>query len=122
MRADLHIHTVYSDGAYTPAEIAARVKAAGVELCSMTDHDSLEGLGEKRADSTKTYYADVCTVPASIAGLPAISVPCALDRGGLPIGLQIIADRGCDGLVLSCADFIERQTSVRAQVCREASL
>ena len=49
MRADLHIHTVYSDGAYTPAEIAARVKAAGVELCSMTDHDSLEGLGEKRA-------------------------------------------------------------------------
>lgn len=79
-------------------------------------------LGEKRADSTKTYYADVCTVPASIAGLPAISVPCALDRGGLPIGLQIIADRGCDGLALSCADFIERQISVQVKVCREASL
>lgn len=79
-------------------------------------------LGEKRADSTKTYYADVCTVPASIAGLPAISVPCALGRGGLPIGLQIIADRGCDGLALSCADFIERQISVQVKVCREASL
>lgn len=79
-------------------------------------------LGEKRADSTKTYYADVCTVPASIAGLPAISVPCALGKGGLPIGLQIIADRGCDGLALSCADFIERQISVQVKVCREASL
>ena len=79
-------------------------------------------LGEKRADSTKTYYADVCTVPASIAGLPAISVPCALGKGGLPIGLQIIADRGRDGLALSCADFIERQTNVQVKVCREASL
>ena len=49
MRADLHLHTFYSDGAYTPAQICARAAAAGVELLSMTDHDSLEGLAEKRA-------------------------------------------------------------------------
>ena len=49
MRADLHLHTVYSDGAYTTEELAFRAKAAGVELISMTDHDSLEGLEEKRA-------------------------------------------------------------------------
>lgn len=49
MRADLHIHTYYSDGKYSPREIAARAAQAGVELISMTDHDSLEGLEEKRA-------------------------------------------------------------------------
>lgn len=49
MRADLHMHTVYSDGAYTPKELALRAKAAGLSLLSMTDHDSLEGLEEKRA-------------------------------------------------------------------------
>ncbi len=49
MRADLHLHTCYSDGKDTPAGIAARAKEAGVALVSMTDHDSLEGLEEKRA-------------------------------------------------------------------------
>ena len=49
MRADLHIHTYYSDGKYTPQEIARRAAQAGMELISMTDHDSLEGLEEKRA-------------------------------------------------------------------------
>lgn len=49
VRADLHIHTIYSDGAYTPAEIVARAAAAGVEFLSMTDHDSMEGMDEKRA-------------------------------------------------------------------------
>ena len=49
MRADLHIHTYYSDGKYSPREVASRAAAAGVELVSMTDHDSLEGLIEKRA-------------------------------------------------------------------------
>ena len=53
MRADLHIHTIYSDGAYTPEEIARRAQAAGAELISMTDHDSLGGLEEKRAQAEK---------------------------------------------------------------------
>lgn len=49
MRADLHIHTYYSDGKYSPHEIARRAAEAGLDLISMTDHDSLEGLPEKRA-------------------------------------------------------------------------
>lgn len=49
MKADLHLHTYYSDGKYSPEEVAERAAAAGVELLSMTDHDSLEGLDEKRA-------------------------------------------------------------------------
>jgi aspartyl-tRNA(Asn)/glutamyl-tRNA(Gln) amidotransferase subunit A len=48
-------------------------------------------LGEKTADPLSMYLSDVYTLPASLAGLPAISVPCAPTRAGLPVGLQIIA-------------------------------
>ena len=47
MRADLHIHTYYSDGVFSPAQIAAMAREAGLSLISMTDHDSLAGLEEK---------------------------------------------------------------------------
>ncbi len=46
MRADLHLHTLCSDGAFSPAEIARRCKSAGVELFSITDHDNMSGLAE----------------------------------------------------------------------------
>ncbi len=48
-------------------------------------------LGEKSEDPLAMYLADVYTLPASLAGLPAMSVPCGMSAGGLPIGLQIIA-------------------------------
>ncbi len=49
MRADLHVHTVYSDGVFRPAELALRAKEAGLELISFTDHDTMAGGEEKRA-------------------------------------------------------------------------
>jgi aspartyl-tRNA(Asn)/glutamyl-tRNA(Gln) amidotransferase subunit A len=48
-------------------------------------------LGEKTSDPLSMYLADVYTLPASLAGLPALSVPCAPTSAGLPVGLQIIA-------------------------------
>jgi aspartyl-tRNA(Asn)/glutamyl-tRNA(Gln) amidotransferase subunit A len=48
-------------------------------------------LGEKTSDPLSMYLSDVYTLPASLAGLPAISVPCTPTREGLPVGLQIIA-------------------------------
>ncbi|MDB4942804.1 MAG: Aspartyl-tRNA(Asn) amidotransferase subunit [Labilithrix sp.] len=48
-------------------------------------------LGEKIADPLSMYLSDVYTLPASLAGLPAMSVPCAPTKAGLPVGLQIIA-------------------------------
>jgi aspartyl-tRNA(Asn)/glutamyl-tRNA(Gln) amidotransferase subunit A len=48
-------------------------------------------LGAKTADPLSMYLSDVYTLPASLAGLPAISVPCAPTKAGLPVGLQIIA-------------------------------
>ncbi|MCR5601682.1 MAG: Asp-tRNA(Asn)/Glu-tRNA(Gln) amidotransferase subunit GatA [Ruminococcus sp.] len=49
------------------------------------------------------YSADICTVPASLAGLPAISVPCGRNADGLPIGLQLIGKRFGDAEVLDAA-------------------
>jgi aspartyl-tRNA(Asn)/glutamyl-tRNA(Gln) amidotransferase subunit A len=48
-------------------------------------------LGEKTNDPLSMYLGDVYTLPASLAGLPAISIPCTPTKAGLPIGLQIIA-------------------------------
>ncbi len=48
-------------------------------------------LGEKAADPLQMYLADICTLAVNLAGLPAISIPCGFDSGGLPIGLQLIA-------------------------------
>lgn len=39
------------------------------------------------------YLADICTVPVNIAGLPAISIPIAVDSNGMPIGMQLIGNR-----------------------------
>lgn len=45
-RADLHTHSTASDGQYTPADLARRAWARGIEVWALTDHDSLDGLDE----------------------------------------------------------------------------
>ena len=49
-------------------------------------------LGSSLADPIKMYLGDIYTISVNLAGLPGISLPCAEDRNGLPIGLQLIAD------------------------------
>jgi aspartyl-tRNA(Asn)/glutamyl-tRNA(Gln) amidotransferase subunit A len=60
-------------------------------------------LGEKASDPLAMYLSDVYTLPASLAGLPAISVPCAPTRAGLPVGVQIIGRPLEETTVLSLA-------------------
>jgi aspartyl-tRNA(Asn)/glutamyl-tRNA(Gln) amidotransferase subunit A len=56
------------------------------------------------------YLADVFTIPVSLAGLPAISVPCGFTAQGLPIGLQIIAQPFCEATMLQVAAAYEAAT------------
>jgi aspartyl-tRNA(Asn)/glutamyl-tRNA(Gln) amidotransferase subunit A len=48
-------------------------------------------LGERSEDPLSMYLSDVFTIPANMAGIPGISIPCGFDDGGLPVGLQIMA-------------------------------
>lgn len=63
-------------------------------------------LGEK-SDHLSMYLADIFTVPANIAGLPSISIPCG-EVDGLPVGLQITGQRWADKKVLAVAKEIEK--------------
>ena len=64
-------------------------------------------LGENTSDPLKMYLADAMTVPASLAGLPAISVPNGSNNEGLPIGIQLIAPQKHDAKLLAFAKEVE---------------
>lgn len=64
-------------------------------------------LGENIGDPLKMYAADVCTVTVNIASLPAISVPCGFDGGGLPVGLQLIGPRFSEPVLFNAAGHFE---------------
>jgi aspartyl-tRNA(Asn)/glutamyl-tRNA(Gln) amidotransferase subunit A len=66
-------------------------------------------LGEKVDDPLQMYLSDIFTVPASLAGLPAISVPSGLSPEGLPLGLQIMAPRLCEERLFAGARAFERE-------------
>lgn len=61
------------------------------------------GLGENSDDPLKMYLADIMTVPASLAGLPALSVPAGVSQAGLPIGAQLIGPIQSDATLLAVA-------------------
>jgi aspartyl-tRNA(Asn)/glutamyl-tRNA(Gln) amidotransferase subunit A len=67
-------------------------------------------LGENTADPVKMYLADVMTVPASLAGLPAISVPAGNTTEGLPVGVQLIGQRRSDAQLLALARSLEGES------------
>ncbi|MFN7029724.1 MAG: Asp-tRNA(Asn)/Glu-tRNA(Gln) amidotransferase subunit GatA [Sphingopyxis sp.] len=73
------------------------------------------GLGEKMADPLAMYLNDVFAVPASLAGLPAMSVPAALNREGLPLGLQIIGKAFDEQGVLNAGLAIEERAGFTAR-------
>jgi aspartyl-tRNA(Asn)/glutamyl-tRNA(Gln) amidotransferase subunit A len=70
-------------------------------------------LGERTSDPLQMYLADIFTVSANLAGLPAVSIPCGFTSpawGTLPIGLQLTGRRFDEATLLRIADAYERDT------------
>lgn len=66
-------------------------------------------LGENTADPVQMYLADIMTVPPSLAGLPAISVPAGTTSAGLPVGVQLMGWRRNDAALLALARSVEKE-------------
>ena len=65
-------------------------------------------IGERMDDPLKMYLSDIFTIPANLAGLPAMSVPCGEDKDGLPVGLQLMAGPLKEETLIRVAHAYER--------------
>ena len=66
-------------------------------------------IGEKTEDPLQMYLNDICTIPANIAGIPAISIPAGFSNG-LPIGMQIMGNYFSENTILNAAYAFEQAT------------
>jgi len=113
----------YYDAYYTQAQkvraLISRDFAQAFEQCDVilapTAPSAAFGLGENLADPLSMYLNDVFAVPASLAGLPAMSVPAGLNREGLPLGLQIIGRAFDEQGVLNAGLAIEQRAGFTAK-------
>jgi len=69
-------------------------------------------LGEMTDDPLKMYLGDAFTIPANLAGIPAISVPGGFTRQGLPVGFQLLANHLQEGTLLRIAHRFEREVQL----------
>jgi aspartyl-tRNA(Asn)/glutamyl-tRNA(Gln) amidotransferase subunit A len=77
-------------------------------ICAPTAPTPAFRIGEKTADPLAMYLSDIYTVTSSLAGLPALSVPCGFSRAGLPIGLQIIGNYFDEPRILQLASHYQQ--------------
>ncbi|MBM5797812.1 MAG: Asp-tRNA(Asn)/Glu-tRNA(Gln) amidotransferase subunit GatA [Cyanobacteria bacterium K_Offshore_0m_m2_072] len=89
---------------------------SGVDvLLTPTTPTTAFAFGAHAEDPLAMYLADLLTIPANLAGLPAISVPCGFDPQGLPIGLQLIGNVLAEERVLQVAHQYEQAAQVLKQ-------
>ncbi len=75
--------------------------------------DTAFKIGEKVDDPMSMYLADICTVSINIASIPGMSLPCGVDSKGMPIGMQILADRFNEEKIYNAAYAYEQKTKFR---------
>jgi aspartyl-tRNA(Asn)/glutamyl-tRNA(Gln) amidotransferase subunit A len=116
----------FYDAYYTKAQKVRALIARDFEqawgacdlLLTPTAPSAAFALGEKSDDPLAMYLNDVFTVPSSLAGLPAMSVPGGVDAGGLPLGLQIIGKPLDEQGVLNAGLAIEERAGFTARAER----
>ncbi|MFO7767454.1 MAG: Asp-tRNA(Asn)/Glu-tRNA(Gln) amidotransferase subunit GatA [bacterium] len=109
----------YADAHYQRARrVQAGVREAFARLFQEVDvligPTSPQGawpLGAKEGDPLAMYRSDSFTVPASLGGIPALSLPCGCDDEGLPMGAQVMADRFREDLLFRAAGALEEGPS-----------
>lgn len=69
-------------------------------------------IGEKTKDPLKMYLSDMFTIAASLAGIPAVCVPCGFTHAGLPVGVQFMAGRFEEGRLLQFASAFEKNAAI----------
>jgi aspartyl-tRNA(Asn)/glutamyl-tRNA(Gln) amidotransferase subunit A len=95
------VRTLVADGfAYAYSRFDALVGA--------TTPTTAFGIGERTDDPLAMYLSDTCTVPANLAGHPAISVPFGTGDGGLPVGVQALAPALGEPMLFALAGALER--------------
>ena len=85
-----------------------RAFAAYDVLLGPTAPTTAPKFGEFSSDPIRMYLGDIYTVAVNLAGLPSISLPCGIDRGGLPIGFQLIGDCFKEADIIRAAYAFER--------------
>ena len=84
-------------------------------LLTPTAPSAAFAIGEKMDDPIAMYLNDVFTVPASLAGMPGVSVPTGLNADGLPLGLQLIGKPFDEATVLRAAGVLEKSAAFDAR-------
>ena len=108
----------YYDAYYLKAAKVRRLVAEGFRkafeevdaVLSPTSPTTAFKLGERSTDPLEMYLADIFTIPANMAGIPGISIPCGFDSGGLPVGLQIMAPALEESRLLGLAHAFQSAT------------
>ncbi len=80
-------------------------------LLSPTTSTTAFKLGEKSNDPVAMYLSDIFTVPINIAGVPSLSIPCGVDKGGLPVGMQIIGAHFEEAKIYQVAAAFEKRNT-----------
>jgi len=79
-------------------------------------------LGAKTDDPVQMYLNDIFTIPAPLAGLPGLSIPCGFDARGLPVGLQIMGNYFAEAKMLGAAHRYQQATDWHLRAPKEAPL
>ncbi len=73
-------------------------------------------IGALSSDPVQMYLNDIFTIPASLAGLPGMSIPCGFDGRGLPVGLQVIGNYFSEARMLNAAHQYQKATDWHLRV------
>jgi aspartyl-tRNA(Asn)/glutamyl-tRNA(Gln) amidotransferase subunit A len=120
----------YYDAYYLQAQkvrrLIARDFAVAFERCDVilgpTAPSTAFAIGSKSDDPVQMYLSDIFTIPAPLAGLPALSIPCGFDEAGMPVGLQLMGNHFSEAALLGIAHRYQESTDWHTRVPKEAPL